>query len=159
MLSDCKTGSDKPDDNTLRLTLLYTPGLGGGNGHDYADQTTQDWGHHEFVYGLASHAGDWRQGKTDWQAQRLNAPLIAFQSANHPGALGKSFSFLRVDNNHVFVTAVKKAEESGDIIVRMVEMRGEKAPNLHVAFAGPVTAAREVNGQELPSGPGHGGEG
>ena len=63
VLSDCKTGSDKPDDNTLRLTLLYTPGLGGGNGHDYADQTTQDWGHHEFVYGLASHAGNWRRGK------------------------------------------------------------------------------------------------
>ena len=150
VLSDCKTGSDKPDDSTLRLTLLYTPGIGGGNGHDYSDQTTQDWGHHEFVYGLASHAGGWRQGGTDWQAQRLNAPLIAFQSARHPGALGKSFSFLHVDSNHVFVTAVKQAEESQDIVVRVVEMRGEKAPNLHVAFAGPVAAVREVNGQELP---------
>jgi alpha-mannosidase len=153
VLSDCKTGSDKPDDNTLRLTLIYTPGLGAGNGHDYADQTTQDWGHHEFSYGLASHAGNWQQGKTDWQAQRLNAPLLAFQSASHPGALGKSFSFLHVDSNHVFVTAVKKAEESNEIVVRIVEMRGEKAPNLHVAFADPVTAAREVNGQELPQGP------
>ena len=153
VLSDCKTGSDKPDDNPLRLTLLYTPGIGGGNGHDYADQTSQDWGHHKFVYGLASHAGKWTQGNTDWQAQRLNTPLIAFQSSNHPGALGKSFSFLHVDNNHVFVTAVKKAEESDDIIVRLVEMRGEKAPNLHVAFAGPVTEAREVNGQEFSQGP------
>ena len=153
VLSDCKTGSDKPDDNTLRLTLLYTPGIGGGNGHDYADQTSQDWGHHEFAYGLASHAGDWRQGGTDWQAQRLNAPLIAFQSAHHPGALGKTFSLLRVDSNHVFVTAVKKAEESNETIVRIVEMRGEKAPHLHVAFAGPVIAAREVNGQEMPLGP------
>jgi len=153
VLSDCKTGSDKPDDHTLRLTLIYTPGLGGGNGHDYADQTTQDWGHHEFVYGLASHSGDWRQGKTDWQAQRLNDPLIAFQSASHPGALGKTFSFLHVDSNHVFVTAVKKAEESNEVIVRMVEMRGEKAPNLHVALAGPIAAARVVNGQEQPQGP------
>jgi alpha-mannosidase len=153
VLSDCKTGSDKPDDQTLRLTLLYTPGVGGGNARNYIDQTTQDWGHHEFVYGLASHAGNWTQGKTDWQAQRLNAPLIAFQSANHAGALGKTFSFLHVDSEHVFATAVKKAEENGDIIVRMVEMRGEKAPNLHIAFARPVTAAREVNGQELPAGP------
>jgi alpha-mannosidase len=152
VLSDCKTGSDKPNDNTLRLTLIYTPGLGGGNGHDYADQTTQDWGHHDFLYGLASHAGKWTQGNTDWQAQRLNAPLMAFQSTNHPGTLGKSFSFLRVDSDHVFVTAVKRAEESGDIIVRLVEMRGEKAPNLHIAFAGPITAAREVNGQEMPVG-------
>jgi alpha-mannosidase len=78
VLSDCKYGSDKPDDNTLRLTLLYTPGIGNGNGKDYADQTTQDWGHHEFVYGLAGHSGDWRQGQTDWQAYRLNQPLIAF---------------------------------------------------------------------------------
>ncbi|HET6487525.1 MAG TPA: glycoside hydrolase family 38 C-terminal domain-containing protein, partial [Spirochaetia bacterium] len=46
VLSDCKYGSDKPDDSTLRLTLLHTPGIGGGNGHEYADQTTQDWGHH-----------------------------------------------------------------------------------------------------------------
>ena len=153
VLSGCKTGSDKPDDHTLRLTLIYTPGLGGGNGRDYADQTTQDWGHHEFVYGLASHAGTWQQGKTDWQAQRLNAPLLAFQSASHPGALGRSFSFLRVDNNHVFVSAVKKAEENGDVIVRLIEMRGEKAPYFHLAFAGSVTAAREMNSQEMPVGP------
>jgi alpha-mannosidase len=152
VLSDCKTGSDKPDDHTLRLTLLYTPGLGGGNGHDYADQTTQDWGHHEIVYGLAAHAGNWTRGDTDWQAQRLNDSLIAFASSSHSGALGKSFSFLRVDSNHVFVTAVKKAEETNEVIVRMVEMRGEKAENLHVSFAGPVAAAREVNGQELPVG-------
>jgi alpha-mannosidase len=66
--------------------------------------------------------------------------------------LGKTFSFLRVDSNHVLVTAVKKAEESNEAIFRMVEMRGEKAPNLHVAFVGPITAAREVNGQELPLG-------
>jgi len=152
VLSDCKTGSDKPNDSTLRLTLIYTPGPGGGTSQEFPDQMTQDWGHHEFVYGLASHAGDWRQGKTDWQAQRLNTPLIAFQSTNHPGVLGKTFSFLRVDSNHVLVTAVKKAEESNEVILRMVEMRGEKAPNLHVALAGPITAAREVNGQELPLG-------
>jgi len=152
VLSDSKTGSDKPDDNTLRLTLLYTPGLGGGNGHDYSDQTTQDWGHHEFIYGLASHAGDWRRETTDWQAQRLNAPLSAFQSDKHPGALGKSFSFLRIDNNHVFVTAVKKAEQSNEVIVRIIEMRGEKAPSVHIAFAAPLTAAREVDGQEMPLG-------
>ena len=27
VLTDSKYGSDKPDDHTLRLTLLYTPGL------------------------------------------------------------------------------------------------------------------------------------
>ena len=53
----------------------------------------------------------------------------------------------------MFVTAVKKAEESNEVVVRVVEMRGEAVPNLHVAFAGSVAAAREINGQELPVGP------
>ena len=60
VLSGGKTGSDKPDDHTLRLTLLYSPGLGQGNAVDFPDQTTQDWGHHDLLYGLADHTGDWR---------------------------------------------------------------------------------------------------
>jgi hypothetical protein len=35
---------------------------------------------------------DWRKAQTDWQAYRLNDPLIAFQTVAHKGALGKSFS-------------------------------------------------------------------
>ncbi|MDT7605024.1 MAG: alpha-mannosidase, partial [Acidobacteriota bacterium] len=152
VLSDCKNASDKPDDNTLRLTLLYTPGLGEGNGRAYSDQTTQDWGHHEFTYGLASHAGDWRAGQTDWQAQRLNQPLIAFESPKHAGALGKNFSLLNVSNSRVRVLALKRAEESEEVIVRLVELDGKPARNVHVSFVAPVVAAREVNGQEQPVG-------
>jgi alpha-mannosidase len=148
ILSDCKYGSDKPDDGTLRLTLLRTPGIGPRAG--YADQATQDWGHHEFVYGLAAHAGDWRREQTDWQAQRLNQPLISFQSSKHPGRLGKTFSILRVNNSRVRVLALKKAEDSDELIVRIVELDGRTAPDVRLTFAAPVIAAREVNGQELP---------
>ena len=108
VLTDCKYGSDKPDDHTLRLTLVRTPGTRGG----YADQGTQDWGRHEFTYGLAGHAGDWRRAQTDWQAYRLNQPLIAFESSKHPGPLGKDFSLLRISNPRVRVLALKKAENS-----------------------------------------------
>lgn len=152
VLSDCKYGSDKPDDNTLRLTLLFTPGLGGGNGRNYHDQTSQDWGHHEFTYGLASHARDWRAAGTDWQAQRLNQPLVAFESPRHKGALGKTFSLLSVSDSRVRVLALKKAEESDELVVRVVELDGKPAPNVRVRFAGAVTSAREVTGQELPLG-------
>jgi alpha-mannosidase len=152
VLSDCKYGSDKPDDNTLRLTLLFTPGLGTGNGWEYHDQTTQDWGRHEFVYGLAGHAGDWRAGQTDWQAQRLNQPLVAFEGTSHAGALGKSFSLLEVGHRRVRVLAVKKAEESDETIVRLVELDGRRAPGVRVRFAGGVASAREVTGQEQPLG-------
>jgi alpha-mannosidase len=152
VLSDCKNGSDKPDDNTLRLTLLYTPGLGGGNGQAYSDQTSQDWGHHRFVYGLAAHAEDWRQGQTDWQAWRLNQPLIVFETDKHPGALGRKFSLLRINNTRIRVLALKKAENTDEIIVRLVELNGDPQRNVRLRFAAPVSAAREVNGQEQPVG-------
>ena len=151
ILTDCKNASDKPDEKTLRLTLMRTPGIGTRAG--YGDQATQDLGHHEFVYGFASHAGDWRKEQTDWQAQRLNQPLIAFESSKHPGALGRNFSLFRLNNNRVRVLALKKAEESEEIIVRLVELNGEPQKNVLLTFAAPIISAREVNGQELPLGP------
>ncbi len=148
VLTDCKYGSDKPDDHTLRLTLVRTPGTRGG----YADQGSQDWGRHEFIYGLAGHAGDWRVAQTDWHAYRLNQPLIAFESSKHQGPLGKDFSFLRISNPRVRVLALKKAENSDEWIVRLVEIDGKRADGVRVSFAGPISSAREVNGQEQPLG-------
>jgi alpha-mannosidase len=148
VLTDCKNGSDKPTDNTIRLTLIRTPGTAGG----YADQGTQDIGHHEFVYGLAGHASGWRDAQTDWQAQRLNAPLVAFQTSPHMGKLGRTFSFLQVSNPRIRVLALKKAEHSDEAIVRLVELDGKPEAAVRVSFAAPIKSAREVNGQEQPVG-------
>ncbi len=149
VLTDCKNGSDKPDDKTLRLTLVRTPGTRGG----YTDQGTQDLGHHEIVFGLAGHAGDWRDSRTDWHGYRLNQPLMAFTTNKHSGFLGKSFSLLKLNNDRVRVLALKKAEASDEVIVRLVEVDGKPAENVRVAMAGPIISAREVNGQEQPLGP------
>jgi alpha-mannosidase len=148
ILTDSKNGSDKPTDNTLRLTLIRTPGVAGG----YADQATQDIGHHEFVYGLAGHSADWRTSQTDWQAQRLNAPLFAFETSKHDGALGRTFSLMKVNNPRIRVLAVKKAELSDEVIVRLVELDGKPQSDVKVSFAAPIGSAREVNGQEQPVG-------
>jgi alpha-mannosidase len=148
ILTDCKNGSDKPNDHTIRLTLIRTPGTRGR----YADQGTQDIGHHEFVYGIAGHAGGWRDGQTDWQGQELNDPLIAFQTTAHAGALGTRFSLAKVSSPRVRVLALKKAELSDEIIVRMVELDGKPQKDVRVEFASSISAAREVNGQEQPVG-------
>ena len=148
ILTDCKNGSDKPNDHTIRLTLIRTPGTRGG----YPDQGTQDLGHHEFIYGIVGHASDWRQSQTDWQAQRLNDPLIAFESSSHAGALGREFSLLKVSNPRIRVLALKKAEAGDEIVVRLVELDGKKQPDVHIQFASPIAAAREINGQEQPVG-------
>ncbi len=58
ILTDDKNGSDKRDDNTIRLTLLRSPGFparaadGGPNRRSYSDQLNQDWGHHEILFGI-----------------------------------------------------------------------------------------------------------
>lgn len=162
ILSEYKRASDKPRDNTIRLTLLRSPGIPpvpGANGKTrepigaYSNQEIQDWGHHEFKFGLTSHAGDWRAEQSYWQAFRLADPLMAFATTNHPGALGTSFSLLHINNPHVRVLALKKAEKDNEIILRMVELDGKPQDNVKISFAGPITAARSVNAQELPLAP------
>jgi len=149
VLTDCKIGSDKPNDNTIRLTLIRTPGTAGG----YPFQGTQDLGHHEFLYGIAGHTRGWREGQTDWQGQRLNDPLIAFVATRHVGALGKTLSLLKTNNPRVRVLALKNAEHGDEVIVRLVELEGKPQQAVRISFATPVTSAREVNGQEQPVGP------
>jgi alpha-mannosidase len=149
ILTDCKNGSDKPNDNTIRLTLVRSPGVDTA----YTDQANQDWGHHEFVFGIAGHQAGWRDAQTDWQAYRLNVPLVAFTTNRHAGALGREFSLMRIDNPRIQVMALKKAESSDEVILRLVELDGKSAPQVRITFAGPIAAAREVNGQEMPVGP------
>ncbi len=149
VLNDSKFGSDKPDDGTVRLTLLYTPGTRAG----YQDQGTQDTGRHDILYALAPHAGDWRQANVPWTAKRLNQPLMAFQTPAHAGALGKTFSLASVSTPQVEISSMKKAEDSGEVVIRLRELQGRPATGVHVKMAAPILSAREVNGQEAPLGP------
>jgi alpha-mannosidase len=159
ILTDVKNGSDKRDDHTIRLTLIRTPGSSPPDPNmpfrlpGYSDQLNQDWGHHEILFGLAGHAGDWRREQTDWLGYRLSAPLIAFETEKHRGMLGRSFSLVTVDNPRIRVLAMKKAEESDEAVIRLVELDGRPASNVHIRFAGPIESAREINGQEMPLGP------
>jgi alpha-mannosidase len=156
VLTDYKNGSDKPTDNTLRLTLLRSPGIQPTVNRApgaYSDQANQDWGHHEITVGVASHAGDWREAQTDWQAYRLNDPMMPFAATRHAGELGKSFSLMHLDNSRIRVFALKKAENSDEVVLRLAELDGKPEPDVHISFPSPVLSAREVNAQEQPLGP------
>jgi len=149
ILNDCKYGSDKPDDRTLRLTLLHTPGTQGG----YEDQGTQDIGRHRVLYALLGHAGDWRMGGSAQHAARLNQPMAVFRATKHAGALGRSFSLLSTSSPSVAVAALKKAEDGDELVVRVRELSGRAQQGVKLGAAAPITAAREVDGQERPIGP------
>ena len=143
IFEDCKFGSDKPNDKTVRLTLLYTPTT-----NFYHDQATQDWGIHEITYGIYSHKGDWRTGLSEWQARSLNQPLRVFLASQHPGFLGKSFSFAQVSTPQVDIRTIKKAENGKDIVIRLQELIGTDIPNVEVKMASKILKAWEIDGQE-----------
>jgi alpha-mannosidase len=150
IMNDCKYGWDQPEPGTVRLTLIHTPGVP----DSWAwidDQRSQDVGRHQFTYAIQGHRGGWRDGLVQWEAARLNQPLLAFQTTQHKGKLGKSFSLLQVSTPHVAVKAVKLAEDSDEIVVRLQELRGHPADAV-VTFDRAVVRARKVDGAEEPLG-------
>jgi Alpha-mannosidase len=144
ILNDSKYGWDKPADNVLRLTLIHT-----AKARAYPYQSSNDLGHHHFTYSVAGHVGDWRTGKVPARAAELNQPLVAFQTEAHGGRLGRSASILSLDdsNNQVAVRALKKAEDSDEIVVRVQELYGRPVET-RIRFALPIRSVREINAAE-----------
>ncbi len=149
ILNDCKYGWDKPNDNTLRLTLIHTPVATYGNNK----QDTQDFGENRFTYSIYGHRGNWVNGRTVTQGERLNQPLRAFQTEAHSGNMGKALSFLTISNPNITVKAVKLAENTSEYMVRVQETSGSAATNVALSMGNGIAGAREVNGFEDAIGP------
>jgi hypothetical protein len=147
VLEDCKYGSDKPADDVLRLTLLFTPRIGPLD-IAFRDQGSQDWGRHRMLYGLYGHRGDWRAGGSERQSLRLNQPPLVFRVPAAPGPLGRSYSFLQVDSAQVGVRAIKRAEEGEAVVVRLQELWGQESGEVTVRAGDGVRAAWETDGCE-----------
>jgi len=143
IMNDSRYGWDKPDNSTLRLTLFHSPAVN----TRYVYQATNGFGSHRLGFAIMGHPGDWRQGESPWTAARFNQRLRAFQTTAHAGSLGRTFSFLGCNNANVMVKALKMAENSNELVVRLQELSGT-AQVAQLQFAGNVTAARLVTGAE-----------
>ena len=131
IMNDSKYGWDKPDNNTLRLTLLHTP----KTKKNYAYQDRQDFGHHTFTYSLVGHVGALDVVQTRENAELLNQRIKAFVVGKHRGELGKSYSLAFSDNRNVLIKALKKAESSDEYVVRVYEAAGKQAQKASIVFA------------------------
>jgi alpha-mannosidase len=120
LLNDCKYGYCVYG-NTLDLNLLRSP--------KYPDESA-DRGEHLFTYSLYPHQGDHISGKVSQAAYELNMPLFVHEThlesstntENHGG--DGNFSFIELSSDSVVVEAVKKAEDSEDVIIRLYECNG-----------------------------------
>ena len=59
---------------------------------------------------------------------------------------------MKITNSRVRVLALKKAEQSDEIVLRVVEIDGKPAQDVHIAFASPIVSAQVINAQEQPIG-------
>lgn len=148
ILNDSKYGWDKPDNHTIRLTLLHTPETRG----NYAYQNRQDMGFHTFTYSLTGHDGALDKPATVQKAEVLNQPIKAFVSPKHAGALGKVFAFARSNNDRVVIKALKKAEVSDEYVVRVYETSGVAPQRAAITFAGEIEHAVLADGTEKETG-------
>jgi len=80
-----------------------------------------DQGIQQFTYALLPHDNSWEQAGTARRALELNQRPIALAETYHPGTLPQRNSFLAVDRENIVVSAVKRAEDNDDLIVRCYE--------------------------------------
>jgi alpha-mannosidase len=116
LLNDCKYGYDGKG-NVLRLSLQRSP--------EWPDPHA-DEGMHEFTYSLLPHSGGWREAGTVRAGYALNSPLRALAVSNHSGSLPSPHSFAALEPANLMLTALKQAEDGGDLILRFYEFAGQK---------------------------------
>ncbi|SEG30408.1 alpha-mannosidase [Butyrivibrio sp. Su6] len=124
VLNDCKYGYDAKE-KLMRLTLIKSGIFPNPN----ADQ-----GLHEFTYSLFPHEGDYREGRVIEEARMLNEnshfyiPEIKSSLSGQPSDIVAAAlkGVIDIEERGVFVEAVKMAENSNDIVIRLFEGYGEK---------------------------------
>lgn len=145
IVNDCKYGWDKPDDSTLRMTLIHTPMM------PEAHHDTNDFGVHRLRYGIWPHDGNWSSGAPS-VAAKFNHPLLVFQVPKR-NAKSIPISLVTPSSEAVGIMAVKKAEDRDEIVVRVNERYGKFHEDVFLDFGMPVVYAHELNGIEDEIGP------
>ncbi len=110
------------------LTLLRSVGILSGDGDagpliptPDALELNRDY---TFEYALQHHDGDWKQSEAYKHGQEFHhRPL--YTQVNAKGNLPSEFSFLKISPNNLILSALKKAEDSDEVILRFFETKGE----------------------------------
>lgn len=144
VISECKYGWDKFKDNTLRLTVLHTPKK---NYRIDSMQSFMDLGLNRYSYALYSHAGK-VGAATQLEARKFITPMTAYITDKHQGVLKSEYSFGSVSTNDVIIRAIKKAEDSDEIIVRLNEGANKPSEGFSLTLGEGIESAKEIYASE-----------
>jgi len=144
IIEDSKYGYDHPHENTLRMTLLYTPAIYYFAG--YWDQKYQDWGDHTIRYAIYGHEGNFEG--IDHFAKRFNQKVRSFRIKDDlTSEVKDEVSLFEVSSEQLGILAVKKPEDRKGILIRLYERYG-KSVNAEIMFNSEIHSVKEVNGLE-----------
>jgi alpha-mannosidase len=141
LINNSKYGYDAKG-NVLRLSLLRSP--------TWPDPEA-DRGHHDFSFLLYPHPGTWKQAMTVRRGYEFNYKLNAEQLEAHDGTLPPQQSFVAVAPENVVLTAMKKAEDGDDLILRFYEWAGKNS-DVRITVPAGATGAAIVNLMERSDG-------
>ena len=127
--NDCKYGYDAKD-TTLRLTLLRSPTY---------PWPQADQGEHRFRYGMMVHHGLAETGVSA-KAEAFNHPLTLIAGSGAPKNADLA-SLVASENPAIVIEAVKRAEDSDALIVRLWERDGAQQSTRLMLSPAFVTAA------------------
>lgn len=125
LLNDSKYGFSF-EGNNLRMSLVRGPRRGyRSTPESWADQSDSPRvGVHRIRYAVCPHRGDWRTAETVRRGYEFNYPPQVTIEEPHSGSLPQQYSFIEVSPGNVILTAVKEAEDSGELVIRMYEAHG-----------------------------------
>lgn len=144
VISDCKYGWDKFDDNTLRLTVVHTPRK---NYKIDSMQSMMDLGLNRYSYAIFSHSGA-VGSETQTAARNFVMPMASFICSKHEGSLGTEYSFGALSSRGGILRAMKKAEHSDEIIIRIGESEKKEQKGIEFSLSLPIESAKCVYASE-----------
>ena len=143
IISECKYGWDKFDDNTLRLTLMHTPLK---NYRIDSMQSMMELGLNRYSYAIFSHNGIVSHD-TQTEARDFIMPMATFVCSNHEGTLGSEYSFGNLSGNAI-IRAIKKAENSDEIVIRIGESEKKEQKGVTLSLNCDILSVREIYASE-----------
>ncbi|MBR6393155.1 MAG: hypothetical protein IKS12_07690, partial [Eubacterium sp.] len=142
VLSECKYGWDKFNNNTLRLTALHTPKK---NYRIDSMQSLMDLGKNIYSFAVCSHSG--KVGtETQKQARIFTTPLTAVRLTKHKGELGREYSFGKISDDSVIIRCLKKKYHSdkAEYVVRFNEGANKEVKNFEFTLGEGIDTAYEA---------------
>ncbi len=111
-----------PTDNPVKNQMLQPVLLASRRSCHWEGNDYLQTGDHHFRFSITSHKQDWKNGMN--QARGANETLKAVWADKKyaDASLPEELSFFNTGDPDVFISTIKKAEDSNDVVVRLVNM-------------------------------------